>query len=250
MKKLWLLFVIFIGITLGIAKTGVTVSYYQNDARSQANLLDAATLDIGASSTGFAPSEIGQGESAQESVIVSNMGGMPFQYAMQAGNFSGNVAMCGELILDATLDGKFAYSGSLMSFSSLATTSKYNWDFTVTLPSQSNASGSACNFDFQLKAWQIDALNFDASGYHDEATVSNTVTSKVIASPLPKGFFKKNQESGTSTPDEIIDVESQENPNEDSAADDENDWGDSQKNKDDTHGQNAHEPTQNKENLE
>ncbi|MEK7576513.1 MAG: hypothetical protein AAB482_02340 [Patescibacteria group bacterium] len=180
--KIMLALCTILAVIFALSSVGTTISYYQNIDTSIDNILSSTILNLGVSASDFSPPEIGAGESAQKTATVANLGGVDFQYDIEAKNFASDLSLCNALDLVASLDGKIVYTGKLNTFVVSATTTHYAWQYAVTLPS--DVGNAACNFDLEFRAWQTDVGSYTASGYRDSEIIQNTISSRAIELPL------------------------------------------------------------------
>ncbi|MEK7150856.1 MAG: hypothetical protein AAB783_01520 [Patescibacteria group bacterium] len=226
MKITFTLFTV-LAVIFSLSSVGTTISYYQNIDKSTDNTLNSTILNLGVSASDFAPSEIGVGESTEKTATVANLGGIDFQYSVEANNFSEDAELCNNLDLVATLDGGEVFVGKLNTFTSPATTTHYSWQFEISLPPDVSVGNDSCNFDLVFKAWQTNIASYELSGYRDSETIQNAISSNATVektSPLrllsepesvPEGLEVEGDVEGeaTSTPevgvieDPVIEIE-------------------------------------------
>jgi len=175
---------LIIGLSwLGLSAVGETRASFVDTETSSGNTFTAATLDFSLSSPGNFSSSVTPTQSSSRNISVVNNGSLGFQYTVQASNFSGDSALCNALNLDANVDGGVSeYNGVLNSFStgSIVFGLPEDWVFTVSLTSNdSSLQNKTCNFDFVFNGGQI-----GSSGFSDQETISNSVTSGTWVVPL------------------------------------------------------------------
>jgi len=160
----------------GFSAISKTLAYFNDTENSISNSLTASSLDFILTPTSWVPEELNSGDIAAKSIIVSNVGGLDFQYNVRAVNFSGN--LCSHLNLIAELNGVQKYSGPLISFSTSTGNFNFeapeNWIFSASF-NQPGLDGETCDFDFIYDGWQNEFLNYGDGGFFDTETSHNII---------------------------------------------------------------------------
>jgi len=165
----------------GLLAIGKTQAYFNDEEKSEQNIYTATTLDLSATALADFSPLVTPSQTSTKEIIISNVGGLDFQYNASSTDFSGDADLCAELTLNAALDSINIYSGKLFDFiaptSTLATSSSATLDLDVSLPnSDISLQNKTCNFNLVFTGWQID-LPDASQGFSDTEIIANSVSS-------------------------------------------------------------------------
>jgi hypothetical protein len=158
---------------LQLLNIGGTSAFYIDSIGTMSGHYWASDLDLSLGASDDVSPLVTPEQPASRDIKVFNSGKVMFEFKIRADNFSG--PLCGQLNLDASLNGTSEYSGTLdnFSFSGPGFFSYEDWDFTFTLQNDDPVLENLfCHFDFVFNGDQ-----FDDGGFNDQETISNTVRS-------------------------------------------------------------------------
>ena len=199
---------IFTIFTIGLFVVGSTYAFYQDDATSEDNSMDAISLDMefDSDSDSFEPDEeFYPGTVLNRVGYVKNNGQLPFIYSQEFQFISGEQDLCSELNLRVTYeyedDGEAEeiekYDGDLVDFeitgaededlqhpndSSDDNPHKYNYEITVPLDLDEDLADKSCNFNILGSAWMEGFSVGEA--YWDQEVLSQGLTTKEYDDPI------------------------------------------------------------------
>ena len=159
---------------------GTNASFFDEE-NSKNDSITSGTLNLAASEKSFAyttgTNPMEPGDSIAQEAEIENVGSLSFQYKGKYTSVDSS-DLCGEIILQAELNGTEVYDNKLENFdtSSIPSLSlnlnklgKDEWKFTYLLPADvdSGAENEKCEFNYKFTAWQADFPD-KSLGFWDE----------------------------------------------------------------------------------
>ena len=118
------------------------------------------------------------------------MSSLGFGYRAKTEKIAGDDDLCSALQIEAKLQGKVKYSGSLMGLSFFPVEidlqpKTHTWQFKVWLPKTADQvlAGKSCQFKLIFTGWQINTPGL--TGFSDKEEITSVITSASDFQPLP-----------------------------------------------------------------
>lgn len=186
----------------GFSAVGRTLAFFSDIETSSDNMIKAGSVDFSLQDiTDWDPSEnalsLFPGDMVSRDARIENEGTLRFNYRAKFEEISGDSPLCGQLTLDAKLEGVSQYVGPLADFLSgefAHATSTDDWNFEVSLSEGASydVQEQSCEFSFVFEGGQ-EGMPF-GEGFWDKEMFDNTLASGVWSVvlneflPNPDGF--------------------------------------------------------------
>lgn len=179
-KIVAVLLLVAINLT-GLSRVSGTRAYFNDYAEVSNIIATAGSLDFAVSSLIDFSSPVTPSQNITKSITIGNEGSLDFQYVINSINFSSSSDLCGDLMLNAKLDGNSIYTGKLTDFvaptTTLATSMSAVLDLELFLSNSNNElKNQTCNFDFNITGWQTD-FSSASQGFSHSEVIANLVSS-------------------------------------------------------------------------
>ena len=171
-----------------LAGGAVTGAFFHDEEWSE-GMFSAFKLDAKVKGKGFEDTLCRYGDKPKTHFALKNVGGLPFEYEVENGNFGGDPEFCEALKLTAHRNNIEEYKGPLTGFSAgtfaLAPGEKDQWMFRVKFPKNTSSlhvAGKKCTFDTIFSANQNDFLFGQA--FFDLETLSHSIMGSSVQGGL------------------------------------------------------------------
>lgn len=160
-----------------------TISYYNDNEESLGNTLIAGALDFILANGDFVPKEASlnfhPGTTTSKTVGMALLPeSNPMKYTASTTNVSGDLSFCQSIDLHATLASTSQFSGKLVDFVSVATTTIGDWQYDFLYGSSTASYNSICSFDFTYNGRQTAPhKEYSVGGYDDTEVATSTIYS-------------------------------------------------------------------------
>ncbi len=161
------LLIIIIG---ALSLVGQTVSYYGDKERSYNNQLQTGLVDFVLEDLPFAHLAT---SSSWQVTVSPHSESNPFYYYASSSNLSGDLDLCGALVVSAKVEDEQLYYGPLSGLKTATTTKLAPWTYTFT--NFSAFPGKTCTFAVEYNGWQT-RHDYDEGGYSDKEVVTYSIT--------------------------------------------------------------------------